>query len=83
MYKAKDILKKTDLFLWRLELCRLILVLTRFVAKKNISPGVRNLGPRGANRGLKGEVAPSLLYSKYAPPPSLCFLKARRQFALY
>ena len=37
-HRCKDILKKTDLFLWMLELWRLILVLTRFfLQKRNFS----------------------------------------------
>ena len=31
-HKGKDILNKADLFLWILELCRLLLVLTIFFA---------------------------------------------------
>jgi len=43
-YKVKDILKKTDSFLWMLELCRLILVLTRFLNKLNFSGGGEQTG---------------------------------------
>ena len=41
-HRGKDILKKTDLFLWMLELWRLILVLTSFFCKNEISAGRQN-----------------------------------------
>jgi len=39
-HKGKDILKKTGLFVWMLELYRLILVITRFLAENKFQLGV-------------------------------------------
>jgi hypothetical protein len=47
--KVKDVLKKTDPFLWMLELCRLILVLIIFLKKLNCSYGGK-LGSRGGGQ---------------------------------
>ena len=70
-HRGKDILKKTDLFLWMLELWRLILVLTRFFFAETKFQPEGKMRSGGANLGLKGAVAspaPYQLRPFYALP---------------